>query len=360
MQEAAKIVAMMLDGRQDIADCMANWPGAGLAIFPKEGVVTDLPEFASLKGKKDMWGQAYDTLEIVGLGGVKSNPVSSTAEQTLVLDPDYPELFYDVVVHEFAHLLMNLCFTHDDHETVEDLRLDPEVVKLGLGEGIMVNSDEFFAGLSEIYFSVDRSFPKRILEYFPQRAQEFLEDFYGPLTAVSAEDPAFYRYVSSSGIATIWAHPSGGAYEHPSLGYSIDLLPGWMPTEHQGRYTKLSSLYGEIGIEYFDLSPEDTLSDMVASRLDSWNSWTRDWNRSVVKSSELEAVDGRESHWIYYNGHESTQYCEIDIIERLMIVQRDESRHGVKVRGSMCRDGDGILGYMSFKDIESMLRSFVP
>ena len=46
--EAAKVVAVMLDGRRDLADCVARW-NSGLAIFPEGRPVTDLPEFAYLR-----------------------------------------------------------------------------------------------------------------------------------------------------------------------------------------------------------------------------------------------------------------------------------------------------------------------
>ena len=362
LQEAAKIVAMMLDGRRDIADCISKWPGAALAIYPKGDVVTDLPEFAFLKGKSDIWDVSYDSGGVLGLGGIKTLPVSSTSEQSLIQDPEYPHHDFYVAVHEFAHLLMNLCFTSADQRTIRNLLHSPGIVELGLGKGIIVSKEEFFANLSEIYFSVHRVIPKRHLEQFPTDVLEFIEAFYGPLASMPADDPAYIRYASSSGVATTWKTAVGRVYEHPRFGYAIDLLPGWELTQQQTNETVISlGHHQEIRILYFDISQSETLSDLVDWRLDQWNRWTGSWDESEVKSSELETVDGYESHWIRYQAHESPGYCEIEVIERLLIITHDGARYGVLLRWSGC-SGDKFLGTkdLHVKDGQAMLRSFVP
>ena len=91
MQEAAEILRVMLDGRQDIRDCLGRI-GSALAIVPDGDPVTALPEFSYLRGKKDMWGQPYDSTDSPGLGGIIDRPVSSTSEQRLFGDPGYPPI----------------------------------------------------------------------------------------------------------------------------------------------------------------------------------------------------------------------------------------------------------------------------
>ena len=81
-------MAVMLDGRPDIADCLTE-RGSALAIVPDGDPVTALPEFSHLKGKKDMWGQSYDGTWSPGLGE-GGDLVSSSPEQRLIGDPGYP------------------------------------------------------------------------------------------------------------------------------------------------------------------------------------------------------------------------------------------------------------------------------
>ncbi len=356
LRQAEKIVAIMVDGRQDIADCIANWPGAGFAIYPKGGVVTDLPEFSHLRGRRDMWGRLYESGQIFGLGGVKHNPVSSASEQSLIPDPKYPDEGYWVAVHEFAHLLMNLCFTRDDHREIRELRLRSMTVEdLGLKVGLTVNEDEFFAGLSTIYFSIDGSTPKRRLKSFPPGVSAFLETFYGPLVTVAADSPGYVRHASYSGVATPWTTSVGGVYEHASFEYTIDLLPDWGPVEEGRSYVRLADGHHYISIEYHIQWPGDTLASVAESRLNEWNQWTGNWDKSRVKSSGLETVDGQESYWIRYNAHESPQFCEIDVVDRLLETSHGGSDYVVVLRGFVCGGGP-----LDVQDIEQMLRSFAP
>ena len=359
LQRAARIIALMLDGRPDIAECISSDWDAGFAIFPKDGFVTDLPEFAFLRGQADMWGQRYSSSEIWGLGGVKGNPVSSATERSLIPDPEYPHGATDVVVHEFAHLLMNLCFTNEDHKAWSNLRDDTIDANLGYGAGLMVNEDEFFAGLTEIYFGIDVDTPKRHLEIFPTGVVEFLEEFYGVLQHVE-DDGGYIRYVSSSGVATPWKTLAAVEYRHEELGYVIDLPAGWN-VERQGEfYTLLSGPAMEIGITYKPLiegvDASDELSRLAESDRDEWNRWTDGWDESEVRSFVLETMDGQESYWIRYYGHESPRYCAIDHIHRVLVVSHNERSYGVVLEGAICGGGQAA----HIHELESILRSFTP
>ena len=67
LQEAARIIALMLDGREDIAECIGEWESS-FAIAPNDVPFTTLPEFAHLKGHRDIWDAPYDEVLIPGLG----------------------------------------------------------------------------------------------------------------------------------------------------------------------------------------------------------------------------------------------------------------------------------------------------
>ena len=356
---AANIVELMLDGRRDIADCIGNLDSA-FAIFPKDRPITDLPEFSYLKGRRDMWGRLYESGLIYGLGGVKENPVSAASEQSLIPDPQYPNQGYWVAVHEFAHHLMNLCFSGEDHAIWEGLRRETIEADLGYGEGLMVNVDEFFAGVSTAYFSIHDTIPRRHLDYLPREVLERLEEFYGALASVETGTPGHVRHVSTSGTSTPWVTAAGGTYQHNTFGYSIGLLPGWK-VERAGLYELLLSAPSiEIRIRY-DLmpkgaNPEDELVSLAESDRDGWEQWTRDWDEAEVKSFERESVDGLDSYWIRYYGRESPMYCSIDRIHRVMVVSHEGRSYGVVLEGGICDAGQ----QSKIWDLETMLRSFIP
>ena len=355
LREGAEIVDAMIDGRRDIAECIQDDWNSSFAIFPKQHPVTDLPEFAYLKGKSDHWGQAYDDpLQIDGLGPTRSNPVTAVSEWALIQDPSYPYRRYEVAVHEFAHHLMNLCFTREDHKALEELLADS--IELGYGEGLMINTDEFFAGLSEVYFSIDGSISRRHLEYFPSGVMEFLEEFYGALTPIAVENTGQVQFVTRSGISLPWLSTAGDTFEHAIFGYSIDLLPDWKVESQDTYRTVMSGPSSNIHIEYSRVpAGADTERQLVqlaeAQRL-KWERWTQGWDQTEVTSFEL----GQDSYWIRYHGHESSQYCDVDVIERILITSHDGRKFGVVLAGSIC----GASIHARAQDIETILRSFSP
>ena len=160
MQKAAEIVAVMVDGRRDVVECIDE-SGSAYAIFPRGAGVTELPEFSFLKGKADMWGQRYDdNRQIDGLGATKAGRVSAVYEPALT-DPGYSFVLYKVAVHEFGHHVMNLCFTEKDYETWSDIHessVDKVLSVYGFDappfdQGLMVNIDEFLLDCLNSIFS---------------------------------------------------------------------------------------------------------------------------------------------------------------------------------------------------------------
>ena len=150
---AEKINLMLAHIRTDFPPCLSK-TGAALAIIPKDEPVTTLPEFAHLKGKRVPGGTLlYDAIR--GLGAVKGQPVSATSEEDVLDLPgiSYPDI--DVTIHEYAHSIMNLCFNQADHEIIDSLYASAQQAGLFPGEHVMLNSEEFFAVLSDVYFNTN-------------------------------------------------------------------------------------------------------------------------------------------------------------------------------------------------------------
>ena len=176
---ASDVVKWMLDGRQDITECMPA-VGAAIAIIPKDEFVTTLPEFARLKGRGDFTGRTYDSMQLRGLGAVKGQPVSAAAEEGLIEVPT--NLF--VIVHEFAHAIQNLCFNQADHEEWGAFYAKALEANIYPGTHMMHDVDEFLAVFSSAYFEVtpelgrQRTSRQLIEDTFPE-IYESLRKIYG-------------------------------------------------------------------------------------------------------------------------------------------------------------------------------------
>ncbi|MXZ42894.1 MAG: SH3 domain-containing protein [Caldilineaceae bacterium SB0666_bin_21] len=147
---ADRVELMLARVRHGIPDCLAD-AGAELAIYPGDSHVTDLPEFADLQGQLDEVGDPYDTY--LGLGGIPGQPVSGVPENNLLALLDDGDIWSDVTIHEFAHLIQNLCFTPAEHVQIDALY--DRTKRLGRFEDTyaMLNVEEFFAVFTTVYFN---------------------------------------------------------------------------------------------------------------------------------------------------------------------------------------------------------------
>ena len=154
MYRAGETVEAMLQGRSDLAQCMAD-VGAALAIVPEKEYITTIPEFAQFAGKAQDDGRAYDGYIIRGLGAVKGQPVTATSEENLLRRTQVhdPLNFVDVTIHEFAHAIENLCFTSSDRQRLTAL-YDATIASGAIdGTSAATNKDEFFAVFTTVYFN---------------------------------------------------------------------------------------------------------------------------------------------------------------------------------------------------------------
>lgn len=92
-----------------------------LHIIPHDKRLTDLPEFASLKGVKTFDGRRYE--DVRGVGGMKfgQSILYTIGEETLVARPDKP--FYPggrVVYHETGHVVGQFALTQTQQKRLQD------------------------------------------------------------------------------------------------------------------------------------------------------------------------------------------------------------------------------------------------
>ena len=189
LEVAADIVRTMLLHRTDIAQRMVE-VGASLAIIPKDGYITEIPELAFLRGRLDPNGDPYDSFRVRGAGGVPGQTTTVTSEENLLDLVEDQARFWaeDITVHEWAHAMENLGF--DDETRQVWLGLFGRAREAGLWPnafGMRVEGGrEFFAEMSQSYLGVNNEIggPEDLYSEGTDgiQAEIFaaLEDIYGP------------------------------------------------------------------------------------------------------------------------------------------------------------------------------------
>lgn len=180
LEKAAIVVTEMFKGlRSDVAERLIE-QRAAIAIIPVGSFVTSLPEFAYLSGQIDRNGNAYDSFEIRGLGAVPGQPVTATSEENLRGLPEDRWHAESITHHEFAHAVMNLGFSVEDQTRWGGIYAEAVKSATFPGAFAMVHPDEYWAELTQSYFSVNNEIggPEAVQEGDPE-AFAFLKEIYG-------------------------------------------------------------------------------------------------------------------------------------------------------------------------------------
>ncbi|HWB00792.1 MAG TPA: hypothetical protein VG713_20005 [Pirellulales bacterium] len=96
LKEAAWLVSQMLAHRPDVRAAMIRG-GSRMVVMAYDEFTTDIPEYEWLK-PKDYWDRRAR-----GLGGSKTDPICSCAEENLLGYPGDPYAQECILIHEFAH-----------------------------------------------------------------------------------------------------------------------------------------------------------------------------------------------------------------------------------------------------------------
>ena len=96
LKEAAYLVDLMLARRPDVRKAMIE-SGSRLIVIGHDEFTTDIPEYAHMK-PKNFWDARAR-----GLGGSRTDPVCSCAEENVLGYAGDPYSTESIVIHEFAH-----------------------------------------------------------------------------------------------------------------------------------------------------------------------------------------------------------------------------------------------------------------
>lgn len=194
--ETAKInLLKMLSARPDIKQRIiamyADYPyafdpeakkNASLAIIPKNGRLTDLPEWRELlitKGPNNKW-----TTER-GSDGIPGYP-TAVGEENLLKLPSDPSRRQDLLVHVLAHTISTMGLTAEEQAQWQKIYQDAMTTGRGAfaGKYAVTNQGEYFAMLAQFYYGgflgqVEANSPQAIQRHDPP-AYNFLKSVFGP------------------------------------------------------------------------------------------------------------------------------------------------------------------------------------
>lgn len=152
LKEAAYLVNLMLAKRPDVKDAMVK-SGSRLIVMDYQEMTTQIPEYSKLR-PVDYWDRRAR-----GLGGSRTDPVCSCAEENLLCYPGDPYSAENILIHEFAHNihlrgLVNVDPSFDDrlNQTYKD------AMQAGLWKGKYAasNKNEYWAEGVQSWFNNNR------------------------------------------------------------------------------------------------------------------------------------------------------------------------------------------------------------
>jgi hypothetical protein len=186
LADAGLNLAEMLHSRPDIAETLREH-GAFIAVASHNEHICDLRYFSMYDSQLcASYGQG-------GAGGTEANPVTACHEKNLLKDPadayDRGHGVYsqNICVHELAHMIMNVGLSGTDFVRITDRYEAAHKAGLWTKDYADTNAAEFWAVMSQFYFSAGPS---------ATYAGAFYHIANGP-RALKAYDPATFALLDS-------------------------------------------------------------------------------------------------------------------------------------------------------------------
>ena len=305
--KAGDVITMMtLAIRNDIRACLRK-KGAAMAILPEGEYVVALPEFAYLKGKTAPHSDTPFETYTGGLGAVEGQPVPATTEGDLLYFYEYQPLPH-ITMHEFAHAIMNLCFTWRDAEEWSALYADALEANVFPGTYAMINEREFFAQLSVAYFNVSDAIRVGVhVSQVQDRLRTALPETFAFLERIYGEAPTprpltFHRVENQDG----------------KYAYSIEIPDDWM---------KLESEYGEeyehfngsLRVNTYELGVGTTLEQHAESRRDRLRRYGAGQSLFEITSFKRIRLGDIDAYSIAYRYQDKLEQAIWDTVELVVV-----------------------------------------
>src|SRR5437868_2466858 len=109
LSEAAWIIDHVLANRDDLRAALVQ-ANVRIVVMAYNEFTTDVPEHSHLRPPKDskLTGKQYWDRRARGLGGTRTDPLTSCGEENLLNLKGDPYRGENILIHEFAHIIMNV------------------------------------------------------------------------------------------------------------------------------------------------------------------------------------------------------------------------------------------------------------
>ncbi len=156
LYEAAWIIDHVLANRDDLREALVK-ANVRIVVMAATEFTTDVPEHAHLKAPKNttLPAKQYWDRRARGLGGTRSDPLTSCGEENLLNLKGDPYRGENILIHEFAHIIMNVAIRNTDPETYKKINDNWKAARdAGLWKNTYAITDdnEYFAECVQSWF----------------------------------------------------------------------------------------------------------------------------------------------------------------------------------------------------------------
>jgi len=156
LYEAAWILDHVLANRDDLRAALIK-NNVRIVVMAYSEFTTDIPEHANLRPPKDskLTGKQFWDRRARGLGGTRSDPLTSCGEENLLNLKGDPYAGENILIHEFSHIIQNVAIRNTDPDLHKKIT---ELWKSARDEGLWKNTyaitddNEYFAESVQSWF----------------------------------------------------------------------------------------------------------------------------------------------------------------------------------------------------------------
>jgi len=156
LHEAAWIIDHVLANRDDLRKALIDH-NVRIVVMACNEFTTDIPEHSHLKAPKatTLPAKQYWDRRARGLGGTRSDPLTSCGEENLLNLKGDPYRGENILIHEFAHIIMNVAIRNlepDTHEKITELWKSARDEGLWKNTYAITDDNEYFAECVQSWF----------------------------------------------------------------------------------------------------------------------------------------------------------------------------------------------------------------
>ena len=151
IQRAKYIVDHMLEGLPAVRESMTKRKFK-VEIIAKDQVLSDLPDYAPLKGKRTRDGRDFDT----GTRGLGGEERCSIGEENLLCLTEQPYRDEDILIHEFSHSIKSNLAREDSAAIDAAFKRASDSAMYPSGIYMIRDSQEYWAEGTQVWFAATR------------------------------------------------------------------------------------------------------------------------------------------------------------------------------------------------------------